>query len=40
LKYRIDMVEGLRSAPTAINKLFDGTNTGKLVIKVSEEPAS
>jgi NADPH-dependent curcumin reductase CurA len=40
LKYRIDMVESLRSAPTAINKLFDGTNTGKLVIKVSEEPAS
>ena len=39
LKYRIDMVEGLRSAPAAMNKFFDGTNNGKLVVKVSEEPA-
>ncbi len=38
LKYRIDMVEGLRCAPAAMNKFFDGTNTGKLVVKVSEEP--
>jgi len=38
LKYRIDMVESLRSAPAALNKLFDGTNTGKLLVKVSEEP--
>lgn len=39
LKYRIDMVEGLRQAPTALNRLFDGANTGKLLVKVSEEPA-
>ena len=39
LKYRVDMVAGLRSAPAALNKLFDGTNTGKLLVKVSEEPA-
>ena len=39
LKYRIDMVEGLRQAPVALNRLFDGANTGKLVLKVSEEPA-
>jgi NADPH-dependent curcumin reductase CurA len=32
------MVEGLRSAPAAMNKFFDGTNNGKLVVKVSEEP--
>ena len=39
LKYRMDVVKGLENAPTAINKLFDGSNTGKLVIQVSEEPA-
>ena len=38
LKYRIDMVEGLRNAPAALNKLFDGTNEGKLLVKVSAEP--
>ncbi|MDD7911359.1 NADP-dependent oxidoreductase [Pseudovibrio exalbescens] len=36
LKYRLDVVEGLENAPTAINKLFDGSNKGKLTIKVSE----
>jgi len=39
LKYRIDQVEGLRQAPAALNRLFDGANVGKLVVKVSEEPA-
>ena len=39
LKYRIDQVEGLRQAPTALNRLFDGANTGKLLVKVSDEPA-
>ncbi|HEY1241950.1 MAG TPA: zinc-binding dehydrogenase, partial [Bryobacteraceae bacterium] len=39
LKYRIDMVEGLQQAPAALNRLFDGANTGKLLVKVSEEPA-
>jgi NADPH-dependent curcumin reductase CurA len=38
LKYRVDLVEGLCSAPTALNKLFDGANIGKLLVKVSEEP--
>ncbi len=38
LKYRVDITEGLHSAPTALNKLFDGTNTGKLLVKVSDEP--
>jgi len=37
LKYRIDMVEGLRSAPTALNRLFDGANQGKLLVRVSSE---
>jgi NADPH-dependent curcumin reductase CurA len=35
LKYRVDEVEGLKNAPTAINKLFSGSNTGKLVVKIS-----
>lgn len=38
LKYRTDMVEGLRNAPGALNKLFDGTNQGKLLVRVSDEP--
>jgi NADPH-dependent curcumin reductase CurA len=39
LRYRLDVVEGLEHAPAALNRLFDGTNTGKLLVKVSEEPA-
>ncbi|MBZ5577534.1 MAG: NADP-dependent oxidoreductase [Acidobacteriia bacterium] len=38
LKYRIDTVEGLRQAPAALNRLFDGANIGKLLVKVSDEP--
>lgn len=34
LKYRIDEVDGLDKAPQALNKLFTGENTGKLVVKV------
>ena len=39
LKYREHIIEGLENAPTAINKLFDGSNKGKLIIKISEEPS-
>lgn len=39
LKYKVDVVDGLENAPLAINKLFDGSNQGKLVVKVSEEPS-
>lgn len=35
LKYRLDIAEGLQNAPEVINRLFDGTNKGKLVVKVS-----
>jgi len=35
LKYRLDVVEGLENAVTAINKLFTGANQGKLLVKVS-----
>jgi NADPH-dependent curcumin reductase CurA len=38
LKFRVDVVPGLEHAPRAINRLYDGTNTGKLIVKVSEEP--
>jgi NADPH-dependent curcumin reductase CurA len=34
LKYRVDIVEGLKEAPRAVNKLFDGSNQGKLIIKL------
>jgi hypothetical protein len=37
LKYRLDVVHGLEKAPAAVNRLFDGTNTGKLVVRVSGE---
>jgi len=39
IQYRVDLVDGLENAPRAINKLFDGSNKGKLIIKVSEEPS-
>ncbi|NJM90564.1 MAG: NADP-dependent oxidoreductase, partial [Hydrococcus sp. RU_2_2] len=37
IKYRVDVIDGLENAPGTINKLFDGTNQGKLIIRVSEE---
>lgn len=37
LKHRDTVVDGLESAPTAINMLFDGKNVGKLPVKVSDE---
>jgi NADPH-dependent curcumin reductase CurA len=38
LKFRLDIVDGLEQAPRAVNKLFEGTNLGKLAVKVSPEP--
>jgi hypothetical protein len=38
LKYRVDVYDGLETAPRNINRLFDGSHEGKLIIKVSEEP--
>jgi NADPH-dependent curcumin reductase CurA len=38
LKYREDIVDGLDNAPTAFLKLFDGTNFGKLLVRVSPDP--
>lgn len=39
LKYRVDIVRGLEAAPVAINKLFDGSNNGKLMVQLSDPPA-
>jgi NADPH-dependent curcumin reductase CurA len=38
LKYRVDLVQGLEHAPQALNRLFDGSNQGKLVVQVSPAP--
>jgi NADPH-dependent curcumin reductase CurA len=38
LKYRVDVYDGLETAPRNINRLFDGSHEGKLIIKVSDEP--
>jgi hypothetical protein len=35
LRYRLDVVDGLEQAPLAVNRLFEGTNTGKLVVRVA-----
>jgi len=40
LRYRTDIVDGLEHAPIAINRLFDGANTGKLLVRVSDDPVS
>jgi NADPH-dependent curcumin reductase CurA len=34
LRFRVDVVNGLENVPGAVNKLFDGTNAGKLVVRV------
>ena len=34
IKYRVDVVDGLHQAPDALNRLFDGSNAGKLIVKV------
>ncbi|MBT5897846.1 MAG: NADP-dependent oxidoreductase [Rhodospirillaceae bacterium] len=38
LKYKIDMIEGLENAPRGLIGLLHGENTGKRMIRVSEEP--
>jgi hypothetical protein len=36
LKFRLDIDKGLENALTSLNKLYDGSNQGKLMIEVSE----
>ncbi|MCH7957154.1 MAG: zinc-binding dehydrogenase, partial [Proteobacteria bacterium] len=38
ITYAEDVVDGLEQAPKVINRLFDGANTGKLIIRISDEP--
>jgi NADPH-dependent curcumin reductase CurA len=40
IKYREDIVDGLAHAPQALLRLFDGTNFGKLLIRVSPDPTA
>jgi NADPH-dependent curcumin reductase len=35
IKYRVDEVQGLENAPSALSRLFDGSNRGKLLVKVA-----
>lgn len=35
IRHRADVVEGLEHAPEALDRLFSGANTGKVVVKVS-----
>lgn len=37
IKHRETIVEGLENAPNTLNKLFDGGNVGKLLIRVSSK---
>lgn len=36
IKHRETLVDGLENAPIAINRLFDGDNIGKLIVKVAD----
>ena len=38
LKWREDIVNGLEQAPSALPRLFEGSNFGKLIVRVSPDP--
>ncbi len=38
LKYKTDIVDGLENAPATVKRLFEGQNTGKLLIRLAPEP--
>ena len=40
IKYRVEVVEGLERAPDALNRLFTGDHSGKLIVRVSEPSSS
>jgi len=37
IQYRYDVVDGLEAAPRALLRLFDGSNTGKLLVRVDPQ---
>lgn len=39
LKYRVDQVDDLKNAVTALHTLYSGENKGKLIVKVQDDPA-
>jgi len=38
IKYSLEIVKGLENAPRSLLKIFQGTNQGKIIIKLSDEP--
>ena len=38
LRYRVEVMEGLETAPRALRALFTGGNTGKLLVQIAPEP--
>jgi NADPH-dependent curcumin reductase CurA len=38
LHYRVEVMEGLEAAPRALQALFTGGNTGKLLVQVAPDP--
>ncbi|GAC1588936.1 MAG: NADP-dependent oxidoreductase [Acidimicrobiales bacterium] len=36
LQWKVDIVDGLEKAPMAMNRLFNGGNTGKLLVKLAD----
>ncbi len=39
LQWKADIVPGLRNAPEALLRLFDGRNDGKLLVKIDDDLA-
>lgn len=37
LDYAVDLVQGLQNVPAALGRLFDGTNSGKLIAQVADD---
>ena len=36
IKFREHIIDGLENAPAAFRMLFDGTNTGKLMVRIAD----
>lgn len=34
LKYRVEVIDGLENAPRAVNRIFEGSHKGKLIVKI------
>lgn len=38
LRFRTHVIDGLENAVTAVNMLFDGSNQGKLMVRIADDP--